>query len=71
MTVHLHSHIQPKGVLKEDLNKKPPMVISSEPVNRLNELRGKDTMQKIDSLIKKITGFSCVAEYNYYRNKGR
>jgi hypothetical protein len=68
--MYLHSDNQPRGILKEDLNKKSPMVIPSEPVNRLNELQENETMQKLDSLIKKITGFSCVAEYNYYRNKG-
>ena len=55
----------------EDLNHKCVIKIPSEPVNRLNELRENETMQKLNSLIKKITGFSCVAEYNYYRNKGR
>jgi hypothetical protein len=71
MTIHLHNNNQIKGVLKEDLNKKPPLVIPSKPVNRLKELTEKETMQKIDSIIKKITGFGCVAEYNYYRNLGR
>ena len=105
--IHLHSDNQPKGILKEDINKqenieyrkslpydamgdystilnesankaidhealnhKCVIKIPSEPINRLNELTERETMQKLDSLIQKMTGFSCVAEYNHYRNNG-
>jgi len=40
------------------------------PVDRLKELREHDTMRKLNSLIKQMTGFSCVAEYNHYRRTG-
>jgi uncharacterized protein with von Willebrand factor type A (vWA) domain len=99
MTIHLHSFdSQPKGILKDDINKLKDDInkqekieyrktlpydamgdfsnitidrLPSEPINRLNELKAHDTMKKLDSLIERMTGFSCVAEYNHYRNIGR
>ena len=97
--IHLHSDNQPKGTLKDNINKRDEVVSSIlpsvivedgridyttpspvesmleadlpiQPINRLNELKEYETMQKLDSIIKKMTGFTCVAEYNYYRNQG-
>jgi hypothetical protein len=97
--IHLHSDNHPKGILKDNINKRDEVVssilpsvifqeddidyttpspiesileadIPVEPINRLNELKEYETMQKLNSLIRRMTGFSCVAEYNYYRNQG-
>ena len=54
----------------EKLNHKYVVKIPSGSVNRLNELTERSTMQKLDSIINNMTGFSCIAEYNYYRRCG-
>jgi hypothetical protein len=53
-----------------ELNHKCVIKIPSEPVNRLNELTKEEVIQKIDTLIERMTGFSCVAEYNHHRRYG-
>tara|TARA_R110002051_G_scaffold20040_1_gene55235 strand:+ start:50 stop:337 length:288 start_codon:yes stop_codon:yes gene_type:complete len=91
--IYLHSDNQPKGILKEDVNKKAEVVssilpaetvmnlfkpkillellktdIHSKPVDRLAELKREAV--KNFSTIRRINGFSCLAEFNYYHNVG-
>ena len=78
--IYLHSYAQPKGILKENINKPKEEVIGSilpskifdelpsKPVDRLAELK----RISLDNFSprKRVTGFSCLAEFNYYHNVG-
>ena len=79
MTIHLHSE-QLRGVLKDNINTPKEEVVSSilpsvifeetpsDPVDRLAELKRNSVTNF--SLNRKLNGFSCLAEFNYYSRPG-
>jgi hypothetical protein len=62
------SSILPSKVFGDEIQSNNQL--PDQPVDRLKELREHDTMRKLNSIIKQMTGFSCIAEYNHHRRTG-